>query len=490
MDPISLSQIAAWSGAEILSGNREALISGVSHDTRGIKEGELYIALRGEYFDGNSFIKEASKKGALGVLCDRTTPQDLPSNFGVLRVTDTFHGLTSLATAWRRELGLRSVVLTGSNGKTSTKDFTAALLSFFLKVTSTQGNYNNHIGLPLSILRASKGDRVAVWEIGMNHAGEIAPLAAIAKPDIGIITNIGTAHIGFLGSREAIAQEKGNLLVELAPDGLAILPAADDFCDLLASRTQARILRVGIGTGDLQATHLVPLTQGMQFQVSYQGVSLPGFLPVIGAHMVHNALFALAVGLECGISFQEGVALLEKLQPSQSRLQLYQLGGITLVDDCYNASPDSMEAALNAIVSLKGSRRIALLGCMGELGDYTMQGYTRVGLKAAELVDLLIVVSHETLPLAEVARDAGMKEVYHVSDNNEAIKLVSSLLRSGDILLIKGSKRAHLNKVAEAVRVLCQQQEFPLKDQHSASLPSQKKLIHNDAHEISGLTMT
>jgi UDP-N-acetylmuramoyl-tripeptide--D-alanyl-D-alanine ligase len=459
MDPTSLSQIAAWCGAEILSGNPEALVSGVSHDTRHIKMGELYIALRGEHFDGNVFMKEAQEKGALGVLCDGSPPQDLPSDFGVLRVTDTLQGLRSLATAWRGALSLRSVVLTGSNGKTSTKDFTTALLSFFLKVTSTQGNYNNHIGLPLSILRASKSDRVAIWEIGMNHAGEIAPLASIARPDIGIITNIGTAHIGFLGSREAIAQEKGNLLVELSADGLAILPAADDFCDALASRTQARVLRVGIGSGDLQATHILPLKKGMEFQVSYQGERLPGFLPVIGAHMVHNALFALAVGLECGIPFQEGVALLEKLHPSESRLQLYEFGEITLVDDCYNASPDSMEAALTSIASLKAHRRIALLGCMGELGDYTLKGYERVGLKAAALMDVLIVVGDETLPLAEVARDAGMKEVHHVSNNNEATKLISSFLCAGDILLIKGSKRAYLNQVSEAVRALCQQHE-------------------------------
>jgi UDP-N-acetylmuramoyl-tripeptide--D-alanyl-D-alanine ligase len=277
-------------------------------------------------------------------------------------------------------------------------------------------------------------------------------LAALAKPAIAIITNIGTAHIGLLGSREAIAQEKGDLLAALPPESVAMLPAADDFYEALALRTQARIFRVGIGVGDLQATELLPVAQGMQFQVKYQEMSLPAFLPVIGAHMVHNALFALAVGLESGISLEEGIAALEKLHPSKNRLKLYEFGGITIVDDAYNANPDSMEAALNAIMELKAQRRIGVLGFMGELGDYAATGYRRVGLKAAASLDVLIVVNDAALLLAESARDAGMKEVHHVQTNEEATAFVLSMLRTGDLLLVKGSKSTHLNELAEAVR--------------------------------------
>lgn len=452
MDPTSLSQIASWSGADFLAGNREALVLGISHDTRDINPGELYVALRGEHFDGSCFIQAAFEKGAVGVLCDGIVPPNLPADFGILRVADALQGLTSLARAWRGELALRSIVLTGSNGKTSSKDFTSALLKSFLQVTSTKGNFNNHIGLPLSILKASRADDVAVWEIGMNHLGEIAPLAALAKPTMAIITNIGTAHIGFLGSREAIAQEKGDLLAALPPDGVAILPAADDFCEELASRTKARVLRVGIGVGDLQATSLVPVAQGTQFQVSYQGVSLPAFLPVIGTHMINNALFAIAAALECGLPLQEGIEILKKIHPSNSRLKLHELAGVTLVDDAYNANPDSMEAALSAIKGLKATRRITLLGFMAELGDYAAQGYQRVGAQAAALVDILVVVSDQAIPLATAARAAGMKEVHQVQTNKEAIELVLSMIRIGDVLLVKGSKDTHLNEVVEQLK--------------------------------------
>ena len=464
MDPVSLSKLATWSHATLLNGDPDALVTGVSHDTRTIKPGELYIALRGENFDGNVFIQEAYHKGAVGALCasmsvtSQSRPpqepgQELPGKFAMLHVEDPLEGLTALAAQWRQELGLRSVVITGSNGKTSTKDFTTLLLEKSFHVTSTHGNFNNHIGLPLSILRANSSDQVAIWEIGMNHPGEILPLALLARPDIAIITNIGTAHIGFLGSREAIAHEKGNLLTTLSPDGLAILGAADDFCDFLASRTQARILRVGIGLGDLQATHLTSLPRGgMEFQVSYEGVSLPAYLPVMGAHMVQNALSALAVGLACKISLEEGIDALRKVQSSSSRLKLYEYGDIMVVDDAYNASPDSMEAALSSIAALESQRKIALLGCMGELGDYAMNGYERVGLKAAELLDVLIVVGNEALPLEQVGRRCGIKEVYHVPNNNEAIALALSIIRGGDVLLIKGSKRACLHEVVDAVR--------------------------------------
>lgn len=454
MDPISLSQLATWSNATLVHGANDPLVLGISHDTRTIKPGELYIAFRGEHVDGHLFLEEARKKGAVGALCDGVIPSDVPADFGIVHVASTIQGLTTLASRWRGELGLRSIVLTGSNGKTSAKDFTTALLKNFLQVTSTQGNFNNHIGLPLSMLKAMKSDQVAVWEIGMNHAGEIAPLAKLARPEVAVITNIGTAHIGLLGSREAIADEKGSLLVELSSSGLAILPAADDFYEALASRTQARILSVGIGVGDLQATDVisVPKAKGTEFNITYQGVSLRAFLPVIGVHMVQNALFALAVSLECGVLLQEGVAALRDVEPSYGRLQLVELSDIMLVDDSYNANPDSMEAAISSIRGLKAQRRIAILGCMGELGDYAMKGYERVGLKAAALLDLLIVVHDEAFPLAEVARNAGMKEVYHVHGNTEATKLALSIIRGGDVILVKGSNRAHLHEVVEALR--------------------------------------
>lgn len=242
MNPLPLSALADMSGATLLSGDSAAQALRVCKDTREIGQGDLYVALRGANFNGNNFIAEAASKGAAGALCDDEPPLGLPSSFGILQTADALAGLTLLASSWRSQLALRSVVITGSSGKTSVKDMTAAVLRSQLRVTATKGNLNNQIGLPLSILDADREDQAAVWEIGMNHRGEIAPLAGLARPEIGIITGIGTAHIENLGSREEIAREKGDLLEKVTGSGFGIIPAHDDFAEELRGRTAGRVL--------------------------------------------------------------------------------------------------------------------------------------------------------------------------------------------------------------------------------------------------------
>lgn len=373
MNSQPISQIATWSGAQLQSGDPSVMVHGFSKDTRTLQPGDLYVALKGESFDGNDFIAQAAEQGAVGALYDdhKKIPKGLPASFALLNVEDALSALHHLAAAWRKELSCRVVMITGSSGKTTTKDFTTAILGASRSVTATQGNYNNNIGLPLSILKASSADEVAIWEIGMNHRGEIAPLATLGKPDIAIITNIGTAHIGFLGSREMIAEEKGDLLGALSEQGLAIVPASDDFCETLVKRTKARVMRVGIECGDLQACSLVETAAGTHFEVVYEKKSYPAFLSVPGRHMVSNALLALATGMACGVPLEKGIAALKNLQASKSRFSLSEHGGIQLIDDTYNANPDSMEAALATIATLPCvGRRIAVLGRMGEMGAY------------------------------------------------------------------------------------------------------------------------
>jgi len=451
MNSQPLSQIATWSGAQLQSGDPSAMVHGFSKDTRTIQSGNLYLALKGENFDGNDFIAQGAAAGAVGALYDGKIPEGLPASFGLLHAKDAHQSLQQLAVAWRKELSCRVVMITGSSGKTTTKDFTTAVLQSARRVTATQGNYNNNIGLPLSILRASQADEVAIWEIGMNHRGEIAPLAALGKPDIAIITNIGTAHIGFLGSREAIAEEKGDLFAALSNNGLAVLPASDDFCETLVKRTSARVMRVGIECGDLQARSLVETASGTHFEVVYEGSSYPAFLSVIGKHMVMNALLALAAGVACGVPLEEGIRALAQVKASKSRLSLSEYGGIHLIDDSYNANSDSMEAALATMATLPcAGRRIALLGRMGEMGSYAEQGYQRVG-KAATPLDLLITVHPETSIMAKAAREAGVREVHEVLNNKEASQLLLSLVKSGDLILIKGSSTAKMKEVVEQV---------------------------------------
>ena len=450
MEALSLSMLAEMSGASVLAGNPDIRAHRVCKDSRSIRAGDLYVAIRGDRFDGNNYIQEAAARGAVGALCDAESPSRLPAEFGVLSTPDSLTGLTLLAASWRSLLGLRSIVVTGSSGKTSTKDFTAAVLRGRFRTTSTEGNLNNHIGLPLSILAADKTDEFAVWEIGMNHRGEIAPLAGLARPDMGVITGIGTAHIEHLGSRERIAREKGDLLERIPASGAAIIPAQDDFSAELRTRTSARILSVGFDAGEMRATQVRPELAGTRFVIEGEFGRTEAFLPVPGQHMVGNSLLAVAVGVLSGIPLGECAEALASVELTGGRLRCLNCRGVTLIDDTYNANPDSMVAALETLSSLPGEgRRIAVLGMMGELGIHAASSYERVGKTSAPLLDILICVGTEAAAMAEAAGAAGLKDVRIVADNKEAAHLASSLARSGDMILMKASRSARMEEVLQ-----------------------------------------
>ncbi len=448
MNPIPLSTIAAMSGASILAGHPDTKVLRVCKDTREIREGDLYVTLRGENFDGNRFIEEAASKGAVATLCDSEAPTGLPQGFGVLSTPDALTGLTHLASAWRAQLKLRPVVVTGSSGKTSTKDFTASVLSSKFRTTATVGNLNNQIGLPLSILAADLEDEVAVWEIGMNHRGEIAPLAGLARPEIAIITGVGTAHIEHLGSLEEIAREKGDLLEKLPISGYGVISAECAFASELRSRTTARILEVGFQSGDLRAVNLVHGSDGSRFVIEGEFGRVEAHLPVPGRHMVGNALLAVAAGSLCGIPLEECAAALSLIKLTKGRLSQSMKRGVTILDDTYNANPDSMLAALETLFSLpKVGRKVAVLGKMGELGAHAAAGYAEVGERAARLLDTLITVGPEAAAIAEAATAKGMSDVRVTRDNTAAAALLSSLVHSGDQILLKASRSARMEEV-------------------------------------------
>lgn len=448
MNPLPLSEIAVMSGATLLAGNPAAEVLRVCKDTREIRQGDLYVALRGANFDGNNFIAEAASKGAVAALCDAEPPSGLSSSFGIISTPDALSGLTLLASAWRSILTLRSVVVTGSSGKTSVKDMTATVLRSMLRVTATKGNLNNHIGLPLSILDAGREDQAAVWEIGMNHRGEISPLAGLARPDIGIITGIGTAHIEHLGSREEIAREKGDLLEKVSGSGFGIIPAHDDFAEELRGRTEGRVLTVGIGRGDLRAVDLDPGMEKSRFVIEGEFGRTEAIISVPGRHMVCNALLAVAAGVLCGIPLEQCAAALEKVELTGGRLTRVMRRGATILDDTYNANPESMVAALETLGEVSvGGRKIAVLGRMGELGIHAAAGYERVGRKAAEVADTLICVGEEASAIADAAD--GLGNVLVVADNAAACKTLSQILQPGDLVLLKASRSARMEQILQ-----------------------------------------
>jgi len=457
MDSTPFQLLTRWSGGTLLQGDPGRAVTRVCTDSRSLEPGDLFVALRGETFDGHAFVAEAARRGAAGALVDASFEANFEANgidaaFGLIRVDDTLAGLQALARGYRATLPLRVVALTGSSGKTSTKDFTAAVLGERFRVTKTQGNFNNHIGLPLTILRASSDDEIGIFEIGMNHPGEIAPLAALAAPDVAVITNIGVAHIEFLGSREAIAQEKGMLAEALPASGSLVMNAADDFCASIAARTPARTVLAGL-TADaaVRGTVLETGFGGSRFLVRAGEEEAEVALPVPGLHMVENALLALAVGHLFGVPLSEGAAGLAKSRLTKGRLEQKTLGGIHVLDDSYNANPDSMRAALQTLASLPAEgARIAVLGRMGELGAESEPAHRSVGEAAARAgIDELIAVGAEAAFIAEAARNAGMARVCHAADPAAAAALLAERVRPGDLVLLKGSRSARMERVLE-----------------------------------------
>ena len=451
MNPLGLSQIAQLAGASIESANGTLVINKISTDSRTIKPGELFVALQGENFDAHDFVEAAAKSGAAGALVHRNWKGPVPKNFPLIRAIDTLRAYQQVAANYRRSLTLKVLAITGSNGKTSTKDFAASVLGRKFRVTKTEGNFNNHVGLPRTILEATSEDEVAVWEIGMNHPGEIAELSKIAAPDAAIITNIGVAHIEFMGSREAIAREKGALAEAVAPEGTVILNADDPFTETIAARTRAKVVFAGTTGGTVRAIEIRQSADGSEFTIIEGAHRCRAQLPVAGLHMVQNALLAVAAGRAFGLSIEESAAGLAAAPLTKARLQIKEIGGVHFLDDSYNANPDSMKAALRTLVELDTEgKRIAVLGEMRELGGESERGHREVGETAATLgVDQLITIGDVAKLIAQGARTAGLNKISSVRSTGEAAELLGEVVGPGDLVLIKGSRAARTEEVIE-----------------------------------------
>jgi UDP-N-acetylmuramoyl-tripeptide--D-alanyl-D-alanine ligase len=446
VEPVSISTIATWIEGELSGGGAAAEVEAVCTDSRALRPGALFVALRGEKFDGHGFIRQAAQLGAAGAVVEEA-PADLPGGFAVIKVRDTLEALQRMAAAYRRTLPAKVINITGSNGKTSTKDFTAAVLAQRGRVVKTEGNLNNHIGLPLTILRASLKDEFGVFEIGMNHPGEIAPLARISRPDAGVITNIGVAHIEFMGSQEAIAQEKGMLAEAVGPEGFVVLPVDDAFTESIAARTHAKVIRAGLDHGDVYASDLTADCGRTRFLVHAGGRVAEGHIEAPGRHMVCNAMLAVAVGLEYGVPLEACIEGLRQAKLTKGRLERKMVRGICILDDSYNANPDSMVAALETLGQMPG-RRIAVLGQMNELGVESERGHGRVGEAAArEKIDCVITVGVIASGIASAAREHGVKHALTPESTSEAAALLRSMARHGDTILIKGSRSVKMETI-------------------------------------------
>jgi UDP-N-acetylmuramoyl-tripeptide--D-alanyl-D-alanine ligase len=452
MEPLSISQIAQFAGGSLAQGAGEQRVSRISTDSRTLQPGDLFVPLRGENFDGHRFVEQASERGAAGAMVEESWKGATPKTFALIRVADTLAGYQTLAANYRKSLRLKVIAITGSNGKTSTKDFVAATLARRFRVTKTEGNFNNHVGLPQTILGANSNDVIAVWEIGMNHPGEIGALAKLAAPDAAIITNIGLAHIEFMGSRDAIALEKGALAEAVGEGGTVILNADDPFSASLVQRTRAAVIFAGVENGSIRATDLRQSATGCEFTILEGAHRCRAQLPVPGIHMVQNAMLAVAAGRVFGLSLEECAAGLASTPLTKARLQIKEINGIQFIDDSYNANPDSMKAALRTLIELDADgRRIAVLGEMGELGEESDRGHREVGEAAAELgVDELIAVGATGAAIARAAEKAGLEKSRSVDSPEGAAELLAENVSPGDLILVKGSRSARMERVLEA----------------------------------------
>ncbi|HEX4638811.1 MAG TPA: UDP-N-acetylmuramoyl-tripeptide--D-alanyl-D-alanine ligase [Chthoniobacterales bacterium] len=451
MNPLSLLRIAELANAKLEQGDGEQLVEIISTDSRTIKKGDLFVALRGENFDGHKFVEDVAQKGAAGAIVDPAWKGKTPKSFALIRADDTLIAYQNIAANYRKSLPLKVLAITGSNGKTSTKDFSASVLARKFRVTKTQGNFNNHVGLPRTILEATSEHEVGVWEIGMNHPGEIAALAKIAGPNAAIITNVGVAHIEFMGSREAIAQEKGSLAEAVDQSGTVILNADDPFSKAIAARTRAQVIFAGTNDGTIRAIDIQQSASGSEFTIIEDAHRCRAQLPVPGIHMVQNALLAAAAGRAFGLSLEEAAAGLASAPLTKARLQIKEVNGVQFLDDSYNANPDSMKAALQTLVELDSDgKKIAVLGEMRELGNETERGHEEVGEAAAEFgIDHLIGIGEMGAVISRAAKKAGLENSISVGSTSEAAERLIDIAAPGDLVLIKGSRLARTEEVIE-----------------------------------------
>jgi UDP-N-acetylmuramoyl-tripeptide--D-alanyl-D-alanine ligase len=435
-------------------------------DSRAVVPGALFVALRGQKHDAHAFVAQALANGATGAIVERVPPDcawafdERAEGPPLVMVPSSPDALASMARyALDRHPKLDVVGITGSLGKTTTKEVVAGVLSAGRRVLKTEGNLNSEIGLPLTVLNGLDGQQeIAVLEMAMYRVGDIRLLARLARPRIGVVTAVLPVHLERLGTIERIQQAKQELVEELPSNGIAVLNADDARVEHMANATSARVVRYGVAeTADVRA---VPESiqshglRGVEFELQHAGQSRHVHLPVLGAHSVHAALAATAVALEEGFSISETAEALHGLSPTLRLLVIDGINGSRIVDDSYNASPESVLAALNLLKELPGRRKIGVLGDMLELGSEEQPGHRRVGNRAAAVLDLLIAYGPRSKTTADEARRAGLKpeQVFEPESHAEIITLLRARLHRGDDVLVKGSLAMGMSAIVHGIR--------------------------------------
>ena len=462
IEALSAGDLVTLTGGRLIRDSHRP-INGAAVDSRLVRPGELFVALPGERTDGHRFLRDAVVSGAAALIVSVEPDPTILAALGdvtIVVVPDALAALQAVAAGWRASFSPLVVGVTGSIAKTSTKEAVASVLAGRGRTLRTEGNQNNEIGVPLTLLRLDSDDVNVVLEMGMYARGDIAHLATLALPEIGVVTSILGVHLSRIGSIEAVESAKAELVESLPPHGVAILNADDARVRRLATRTPARVVMYGFSAdADIGAEHVRSAgTAGMRFQLRYPGPRgverLAVAIPTLGRLSVHNALAAAAVGIAAGMTAADVVAALTAGWSAPHRGQLITIGAVTIVDDSYNASPASMIAAIDLLAGLPG-RRVAVLGEMLELGDDAVVGHRQTGAAAAGACALLITVGSAAADIAAGARDAGMDPdfVVEVADREAALQALEARLVPGDVVLVKASRGAELDRLVDALRL-------------------------------------
>lgn len=450
---------------EAVGSPKNGTVDNISHDSRDCDKGTLFCAIRGERFDGHDFINDAVALGACAVLCDHV-PEGAAGDFYAVVVDDTVKALGALAKYYKSFSKAIFVAVTGSVGKTTTKEFIAAVASESFKTHKTQGNYNNEIGLPLTLFALEADDEVAVVEMGMSERGEIEYMSRLVEPDIAVITNIGTSHLASLGTRENICEAKMEIAAGLKSDGALILNADEPllFSKRGNVRPEPEFISVFNRFGDYRAVNIRSAENGMVYDLIYDNKPVTNVeIPALGKHNVYNSLIAYAVGIKLGMTDDAIRRGLASFHSADKRQNIYEVGDITVIDDCYNASPESMRASLDVLISVaqkKGTTPCAMLGDMLELGEYSRLMHDQLGQNAASMKVVRLYCFGE---MADVVAQAAIKKgvradnVCVVLDRDSPdvmAQLIDKTIEPGDVLLVKASRSVRAERVIEELSKL------------------------------------
>jgi UDP-N-acetylmuramoyl-tripeptide--D-alanyl-D-alanine ligase len=429
----------------------EEVAHGYSIDSRTVGPGELFFAVKGERLDGHDFVPAALEKGAVAAVVRKDQRHRFPGGTRLLAVEDTLSALQTLATAVRRLWGKPLIGVTGSAGKTTTKEAIAHVLASKFHVLKSEGNFNNHFGLPLMLLRLEPEHDLAVIEMGMSHAGEIRALAKIAQPDTGVVTNVAPVHLEFFDSLAGIARAKYELIESLPSSGAAVLNADDEYVSQFGRDFKGRVIKYGTAPGaDVRAQNVQSRgAEGSEFDIFIAGTHEHARLPLVGDHNVLNALAAVSVAITQGIKIADAIAALSTIKPAEKRGQVLQLGNITVVNDCYNSNPKALMAMVDALSGMKAKRRIVVAGEMLELGPAGEELHRDSGRHIAEKnIDVLIGVRGLAQSMVDAARQAGIRSRF-VATPEEAGEWLANETQQGDVVLLKASRGVKLERALD-----------------------------------------